>query len=159
MTIRKILGNCFRDFRKSKGMSISEFAKVTGYAYGTISNVESGLKIPTLALYKKIHTIFGEKLFHLIDEAMNCNLSDENIQDLKIHLESLEVEIENERIKNEEIIKRAIDSAIKKIIRINSYKGLPKQDVEELKSQVEELINSRLKQISTRETRKYVDGR
>lgn len=159
MTIKKILGDCLRDFRKSKGMSISEFAKVTGYAYGTISNVESGLKIPTLALYRKIHIIFGTKLFHLIDEAMNCNLSSENIQDLKIHLESLEVEYQNEKIKNEEIIKRAIDSAVEKIIRINSYKGLPRRDVEELKSQVEELINSRLNQISTRETRKYVDGR
>ena len=159
MTIKKILGDCLRDFRKSKGMSISEFAKVTGYAYGTISNVESGLKIPTLALYRKIHIIFGTKLFHLIDEAMNCNLSSENIQDLKIHLESLEVEYQNEKIKNEEIIKRAIDSAVEKIIRINNYKGLPRQDVEELKSQVEELINSRLNQISTRETRKYVDGR
>lgn len=159
MTIKKILGDCLRDFRKSKGMSISEFAKVTGYAYGTISNVESGLKIPTLALYRKIHIIFGTKLFNLIDEAMNCNLSSENIQDLKIHLESLEVEYQNEKIKNEEIIKRAIDSAVEKIIRINSYKGLPRQDVEELKSQVEELINSRLNQISTRETRKYVDGR
>lgn len=159
MTIKKILGDCLRDFRKSKGMSISEFAKVTGYAYGTISNVESGLKIPTLALYRKIHIIFGTKLFHLIDEAMNCNLSSENIQDLKIHLESLEVEYQNEKIKNEEIIKRAIDSAVEKIIRVNSYKGLPRRDVEELKSQVEELINSRLNQISTRETRKYVDGR
>ena len=159
MTIKKILGDCLRDFRKSKGMSISEFAKVTGYAYGTISNVESGLKIPTLALYRKIHIIFGTKLFHLIDEALNCNLSSENIQDLKIHLESFEVESQNEKIKNEEIIKRAIDSAVEKIIRINSYKGLPRQDVEELKSQVEELINSRLNQISTRETRKYVDGR
>lgn len=159
MTIKKILGDCLRDFRKSKGMSISEFAKVTGYAYGTISNVESGLKIPTLALYRKIHIIFGTKLFHLIDEAMNCNLSSENIQDLKIHLESLEVEYQNEKIKNEEIIKRAIDSAVEKIIRVNSYKGLPRRDVEELKSQVEELINSRLKQILIRETRKYVDGR
>src|SRR5690606_10343849 len=54
-----IVGARVRDLRKARGMSLGELAKATGLGKGTLSELESGRRNPTLATLFAITTALG----------------------------------------------------------------------------------------------------
>lgn len=150
MAIEKIIGNSLREFRKERNISIKCLSDKTGFSYGYICNIESGTALPSLEFQRRISKTFKVNFLHIISRIDLENITSKQSKALREYLDEVKKETEKEIEKNETIIKNAVDKAVEKIIKINQYKGLPRQDVEELKEFTEDIIKIRLNQICDR---------
>lgn len=66
-TDKKRIGNSLKTIRELKGYTQLEISVLTGISKGQISEIERGLRYPSLPLLIKLKQIYGEKIDVIID--------------------------------------------------------------------------------------------
>jgi len=106
----KVLGAILRDKRKELDLSIQDVANELGLKYGTVANMETGGKNPTLIQLDAYGLIFGCTGIDIVSLALNM------IKDGGIYSEEEEIELKRFSTKNEvnsESVKKEFASAYK----------------------------------------------
>lgn len=83
----KILGAYLRDKRKSLNLSIQDTADKLNLAYGTVVNIETGNKKPTLEQLRTYGLIFGCDWLKIIENVMKISSND--VESMNIELNAV----------------------------------------------------------------------
>lgn len=139
----KLIGNKIRETRKSRNFDLLKLSHKIGVAYGTMANIESGNKKPTIEQLSKI------------GEVLNCDWKEflHDGKKLVTDVDEMEQLIKEEE-KRVRAIKNEIDNNIRNSIQLNELLYSPtgtllsEQELNDIKNLVLHTIKIRLGQIA-----------